>query len=156
MIEFEIPGRGEVRIERVALDFNGTIACDGRLIEGVVERLAQISRLADVFVLTADTYGTVREQCEPLGVEIRTFPREGAAVFKSQIVRDLGGRGTACVGNGFNDIQMFDEAGLSIAVVEAEGACAALLSHADIVTRSAVDALDLLLKTDRIRATLRS
>ena len=64
-------------------------------------------------------------------------------------------QGTACFGNGFNDIEMFDAADLSIAVTDSEGACAALLPHADIVVKSALDGLDLLLKTDRIKATLR-
>ena len=60
------------------------------------------------------------------------------------------------LGNGFNDIQMFDAAQLSIAVLEREGMCAALLSHASVVVRSIEDGLDLLLKPDRLRATLRS
>ena len=108
-----------------------------------------------VHVLTADTYGTVTRQCEPLGVEVRTFPREGAAGCKEEIVRGLEG-GVACLGNGFNDIQMFDAARLSIAVLEREGMCAALLGHATVVVRSIEDGLDLLLKPDRLRATLRS
>ena len=36
------------------------------------------------------------------------------------------------------------------------GMCAALLSHASVVVRSIEDGLDLLLKPDRLRATLRS
>lgn len=108
-----------------------------------------------MYVLTADTYGTVTRQCEPLGITVRTFPREGAAGCKEEIVKGLEG-GVACLGNGFNDIPMFDAARLSIAVLEREGMCAALLSHASVVVRSIEDGLDLLLKPDRLRATLRS
>jgi soluble P-type ATPase len=51
---------------------------------------------------------------------------------------------------------MFDAADLSIAVINEEGMCAKLLSHADVFTLSVIDALDLFLKPDRLRATLRS
>ena len=144
MIVIEIPGREPLKINHVVLDYNGTAAVDGMLLKGVKERIARLKELAHVYVLTADTYGTVTRQCEPLGITVRTFPREGAAGCKEEIV------------NGFNDIQMFDAAQLSIAVLEREGMCAALLSHASVVVRSIEDGLDLLLKPDRLRATLRS
>ena len=155
MIIIEIPGREPLRIDHVVLDYNGTVAVDGLLLKGAVERISRLREHVKVHVLTADTCGTVTRQCEPLGVEVRTFPREGAAGCKEEIVRGLEG-GVACLGNGFNDIQMFDAARLSIAVLEREGMCAALLSHASVVVRSIEDGLDLLLKPDRLRATLRS
>lgn len=155
MIIIEIPGREPLRIDHVVLDYNGTVAVDGLLLKGAVERISRLREHVEVHVLTADTYGTVTRQCEPLGVEVRTFPREGAAGCKEEIVRGLEG-GVACLGNGYNDIQMFDAARLSIAVLEREGMCAALLSHATVVVRSIEDGLDLLLKPDRLRATLRS
>ena len=155
MIVIEIPGRKPLRINHVVLDYNGTAAVDGMLLKGVKERIARLKELAHVYVLTADTYGTVTRQCGPLGITVRTFPREGAAGCKEEIVKGLEG-GVACLGNGFNDIQMFDAARLSIAVLEREGMCAALLGHAAVVVRSIEDGLDLLLKPDRLRATLRS
>ena len=63
---------------------------------------------------------------------------------------------SACFGNGFNDIQMFDAAALSVAILEGEGLCAALLPHADVLVRSAAEGLDLFLKEGRLKATLRS
>nr|WP_207739929.1 MULTISPECIES: ATPase P [Clostridia] len=144
-----------MRIDHVVLDYNGTVAADGMLLEGVGERINRLKEQVCVYVLTADTYGTVTRQCEPLGVTVRTFPREGAAGCKEEIVKGLEG-GVACLGNGFNDIQMFDAAQLSIAVLEQEGMCAALLGHASVLVNSIQDGLDLLLKPDRLRATLRS
>ena len=155
MIVIEIPGREPLRIDHVVLDYNGTVAADGMLLEGVGERINRLKEQVCVYVLTADTYGTVTRQCEPLGVTVRTFPREGAAGCKEEIVKGLEG-GVACLGNGFNDIQMFDAAQLSIAVREQEGMCAALLGHASVLVNSIQDGLDLLLKPDRLRATLRS
>ena len=139
MIRIEIPGRVEpLEIAHVVLDYNGTVAVDGRLFESVRSRLPGLLELVSVHVLTADTYGTVRAQCEP-----------------REIVEKLRG-GVACFGNGFNDIPMFALADLSVAVLEGEGLCAALLPHADVLAATAADALDLLLKPDRLRATLRS
>lgn len=155
MIKIEIPGRKTLEINYVVLDYNGTIAADGELLPGAAEKIKELCGLAEVFVLTADSYGTAKAQCEGLGAAVKTFPRAGAAACKEGIVRALGG-GAACVGNGFNDIEMFDAAGLSIAVMDREGVCAALLPHADILVRSALDGLDLLLNTERVKATLRT
>ena len=152
MIKIEIPGREAIEIEHVVLDYNGTIALDGQLIAGAAERIRELSKLARVYVLTADTYGTVQAQCAGLGAEIRTFPRANAADCKEEIVRSLGGK-AACIGN---DIKMFGIAELAIAVMDGEGVCAALISHADVLVRSAEEGLDLLLKPDRLRATLRT
>lgn len=155
MIKIEIPGRETIEIEHVVLDYNGTIALDGQLIAGAAERIRELSKLARVYVLTADTYGTVQAQCAGRGIEVKTFPQANAAERKAEIVRALCG-GTACIGNGFNDIKMFDIAELAIAVMDGEGVCAALISHADVLVRSAEEGLDLLLKPDRLRATLRT
>ena len=155
MIRIDVPGRDIIEIEHVVLDYNGTIAFDGQLIEGAAWRIRELCKSAHVYVLTADTYGTVRSQCDGLCAEVKTFPRANAAECKEEIVRALGGK-VACVGNGFNDIKMFDIAELAIAVMDGEGVCAALLSHAAVLVRSAEDGLALLLKPDRRRATLRT
>lgn len=155
MIRIEIPGRDELSITAVVLDYNGTIARDGVLLPAAAERIHSLAEQIPVYILTADTYGSVEEQCRGLGVTVRTFPRSGAAQCKEEIVRSLGS-GVFAVGNGFNDIPMFDAAALSVAVLEKEGLCAALLPHADVVVSAPEDALDLLLKPDRLRATLRT
>lgn len=155
MIKIEIPGRNDIIIEHLVLDYNGTIAEDGHLIEGVPDRLATLKSMVEIHVLTADTYGTVREQCEPLGVHVETFPQAGAAECKLEIVKRLGGN-VMCVGNGFNDVLMFEAAALTVSVIEKEGTYGGLIARSDIVTKSILDALDLLIRTDRIKATLRS
>ena len=155
MIQIDIPGRETITIEHLVLDYNGTVAEDGHLIPGVAERLAELKELVEVHVLTADTYGTVRAQCDPIGIHVETFPRAGAAECKLEIVEKLGAN-VMCVGNGFNDVLMFGPAALSVAVIEKEGTFAGLIAHADVLTTSILDALDLLVRTDRLKATLRS
>lgn len=154
MIEINIPGRDTLHIEHLVLDYNGTIAVDGALIEGIQERLQRLLPHVSIHVLTADTYGTVEAQCGPLGLQVEKFPREGAAKCKKAVVEKLDN--VCAIGNGYNDIPVFDVAELAIAVLEEEGMCASLLLHADVLVKSIADGLDLLLKPDRLRATLRS
>ncbi len=155
MIKIDIPGREPLALHHLAVDYNGTIAQNGRLIDEVKGCFEALAGLLQIHILTADTYGTVKEQCGNLPVEVFTFPVAGAASHKARFVRKLG-PGVVCLGNGYNDMQMFQEAALSIAVLEREGLYAGLLTHADILVTSPVDGLGLLLHTDRLRATLRS
>lgn len=156
MLTYNISGRGKLEIENVVLDYNGTIGTNGKIIEGVKELLYKLKKHVNVYILTADTYGTVKEECRTLGVHILTFPKENAGISKKEIVRKLDGKKTICIGNGYNDIPMFKEAILAIAVIEGEGACGKLLINADIVTRSILEALDIILNENKVKATLRS
>ena len=155
MLEIDIPGRGAFGFHHVVCDNNGTIATDGHLIEGVAGRIGEIAEHVQVSVLTADTFGTVRAECAGLPVDVRVFDREDASACKAAIVRELGSQGCVCIGNGFNDIAMFEEAALSFAIVGKEGACGKLLSCADVVVTTPIDAFDLLIHANRLRATLR-
>ena len=53
MIRIEIPGRDVITVEHLVLDYNGTVAEDGRLIEGVEERMRALKDLVEIHVLTA-------------------------------------------------------------------------------------------------------
>lgn len=155
MLELIIPGREKLNIENIVFDYNGTLAVDGIMNTNTKDMLIKLKELANVFILTADTYGNVERECSGLGIEAKTFPREEAAIFKRDIVKNLKGQ-TLCVGNGFNDMDMFKISHLSIAIIGKEGCCGKLISFADIVVNSIEDAFELLVHPDRIRATLRS
>lgn len=155
MIEYSIPGRKKLGLKNLVLDYNGTIAKDGKLIEGVSEKLKELDAL-NIYILTADTRGTVMQECEHLNAKILTFPVENAALEKKKIVKSLGGENTVVLGNGYNDILMFKESALSIAVIEGEGMAGELILSADIVTTSILDALDILIDSDKVKATLRN
>lgn len=156
MILYEIPGKGNIVVENIVFDYNGTIAVNGKLIDGVKELINELAKYAKVYILTADTYGTVEKECIHIDAEVLTFPKENVGTSKKEIVRNLGGDKTICLGNGYNDILMFEEAILSIAIVEGEGACGKLLSKADIVTRSIEEGIKMLLNKNMVKATLRT
>ena len=155
MLNIKIPGRDELTLRHLVLDYNGTIAEDGNIIEGIRPRLDVLSRDLSIYVITADTHGTAAKKCEGLPLQVLTFPTTEVGRIKAEEAQKLSG-GVITIGNGYNDIQMSDVADLSICVMGKEGCCGALLMHTDVVVTSIEDALDLLLIPGRLRATLRT
>jgi soluble P-type ATPase len=156
MLELNIPGYKTLVFSFLVLDYNGTIACDGHLIPGVRFRLEALSRSVAIHILTADTFGSVQKEMTGIPCEVVVIGKENQTRAKADYVRQLGLQKTVTVGNGRNDALMLKEAVLGIAVIQEEGATVETLMAADIVTRSILDALDLLLHALRLTATLRS
>lgn len=154
MIELNIPGRGQYQIENIVFDYNGTIATDGDMSIETINNIKKLSGRAKLYILTADTYGTVTEKCCGLSVNLLTFPSDNAAVYKRNIVESLKGD-TICFGNGFNDMEMFKASTISVCIMGEEGCCGKLIPLSDIVVSSIHDGFELLFKTDRIKADLR-
>lgn len=156
MLEIAVPGYKNLTLSHLVLDYNGTIACDGSLLAGVAARLATLSGDMEIHVLTADTFGTVKEQLAPVNCRLTVIPKGDQAGAKRNRVRELGAGECVGIGNGRNDSLMLQEAALGIAVVQREGAAVAAVTAADIVVCDILDALDLLLHPLRLTATLRS
>lgn len=155
-MKFDIPGSGILTVEHVVMDFNGTIAVDGAMKETVKRRIVRLAGCCRVHVLTSDTQGTAAGELDGLPVTLRVYDTGSAGECKRLIVEGLGGVHCACIGNGKNDMLMFGEAGLSIAVLESEGLYAPLLAAADLLVKSSEEALDLLLDEKRLISALRS
>lgn len=157
LITLGIPGRGELRLEHLVLDMNGTIAVDGVVVGDVAERVHELATQLSVHVVTADTFGTARRVTGELGGQLLLLERgRSEAQQKAELVDDLGAGSCVAVGNGANDVLMFKAAALAIGVLGREGMAAALAAAADVITTDPVDALDLLLHPKRLIATLRS
>ncbi|MEH7883349.1 haloacid dehalogenase [Bacillus sp. JJ1609] len=153
MLNLTIPGREQLEIKHLVLDFNGTIAVDGELIRGVADRIHLLSKLLEIHVITADTNGSVVNQCSELPISVQILRSGDHTKEKGEFVRSLAG--AVCVGNGANDAAMFEEAVVAIAVIGNEGCATSTLSKSDIIVHHINEALDLLLKQNRIIATLR-
>ena len=78
------------------------------------------------------------------------------AAAKSREANHLDAETCAAIGNGRIDVMMFDQVKLAIAVLQAEGLHPNALHSAHILVQSIHDALDLLLKPERLIATLRA
>ncbi|RKD33919.1 HAD family hydrolase [Thermohalobacter berrensis] len=155
MIEVDIPSFRSITIENVIFDYNGTLAVDGKLINGVKEKLKELCKKVNIYVLTADTFGTVRENLKDLDVKVKIISKENGVVDKLRFLRELGEDRTITVGNGNNDSLMIKESALGICVLEREGISTKALLNSDIVVKNIIDVFYMLLSTKRMIATLR-
>ena len=121
MIEIAIPGRGEYKFEHLVLDLNGTLTLDGKIIEGVSDRLGLLRKTIDVLVVTADTRGKAQELGQSLRVKIHKVKPGDEQAQKLKLVQELGKDTTVSIGNGSNDALMLKESILGICVLGPEG-----------------------------------
>jgi soluble P-type ATPase len=156
VIEVNIPGYHHFHLEHLVLDYNGTLAVDGVLLNGVKSTLTLLSKQLKIHVLTADTFGKVQTGMAGIPCEVSVLPVESQEIGKLIYVRKLGEMKTAAVGNGRNDRLMLQESALGIAVILNEGAAMQTLLCADVVCTDIVAALQLLIHPLRLTATLRS
>lgn len=155
MIELDIPGFGRRTLRHLVLDYNGTLALDGRIQPGVLSRLSQLDSLLDIHILTADTFGTVRSTFGSGGHDVHILQPGDERTAKADFVRGLGAPSCVCLGNGNNDADMLREAGLAVAVLQPEGVAKAALDAAHILVPGIEAGLDLLIHPARLKATLR-
>ena len=156
MIEIAIPGYKKLQLKHLVLDYNGTLAVDGKLLSGVADRIRELAGRLEVHVVTADTFGLAKAELAGLPVTVAVLPVDDQAEAKREFVSRLGADSIVAIGNGRNDCLMLATAALGIAVIQGEGAAAVTLANADVVIASVGDALDLLSHPKRLVATLRS
>lgn len=155
MFELDIPGFGTLRLEHLVSDFTGTLSVDGRLIQGVRERLNELSKFLKVHILTADTFGRAKEELKDINCEVHILEGEDHDLQKEEYLKKLGPELVIAFGNGNNDRRMLKIARIGVAVMLDEGCSLDAIKGADIVVKSIIDGLDLLLNPKRVKATLR-
>jgi soluble P-type ATPase len=155
VIEIDIPGNKKIRIEHLVLDFNGTLAIDGKLIPGTKQLLEMLIKQLRVHVITADTFGNSQKELEGIACSHVVISLSEQDAQKARYVTDLGSEHVVAIGNGQNDTLMLRKSAIGIMVVQQEGAFGKLFNDADIVCFSIYDALSLMLNPLRITATLR-
>jgi len=155
MISIDIPGWGNLSIENVVIDLNGTIAMDGNIPLEVKERINRLSQQVNIHILTADTQGTATEEVRDIRVALIKISEEKSKEAKFESLKSLNPESTVVIGNGNNDQLILKEAALGIIVLGDEGMSISAMKNADIVVKDVSDALDLFLKPKRLMATLR-
>ena len=156
MLSMTIPGGATLRIPHLVLDYNGTLAQDGELLEGVAEKIAALAAHLELHVITADTHGTVTRKLAGLPCVLHIIGSGDQDKQKDAYVAFLGAEQVVAIGNGRNDSRMLKTAALGIALVQSEGASVTAVLQADIICTDIRDAFDLLLKPERLKATLRN
>ena len=155
MIELNIPGRGQMELEHLVCDVNGTLAVDGKLLDGVVREFSTLKDRLTIHLLTADTHGKQEIIDRQLNLNaVRIEPGE-EAVQKAEYVQQLGADRVVAIGQGANDAAMLQAAQLGICVFSPEGVAAETLLAADLAIVDIISALELLEKPLRIVASLR-
>ena len=156
MIKIEIPGYKTLKLKYLVLDYNGTLACDGKMIEEVETSLQVLSKSLEIHIITADTFGKVKSAVKNIPSKLSILPPGNQDAGKLQYIRKLGCEHTVAIGNGRNDRLMLQESILGIAVILEEGASAQAIIAADVVCTDIKAALNLLQNPLRLTATLRS
>lgn len=155
MIRIDIPGFENLSLEHLVLDFNGTLAVDGKLMPGVHERLCSLATQLKLHVLTADTFGHVREALQKLPVALAVLEPQRQAEAKRDYLRALAPGQVVAIGNGRNDRLMLQAAALSMAVSSLEGTAVEALLAAHLYLPTVHEALDALESPQRLIASLR-
>jgi len=156
LIEIQIPGYKNLQLEHLVLDYNGTLAIDGKLLPGVKDTLIELSEKLHIHIVTADTFGRVQKEVTEIPCELSILPKENQDTGKLEYVKHLGPDITVCIGNGRIDRLMLEDAILGIVVVQEEGAAVETIQLADVMCPSIISALELLTNPLRLIATLRS
>ncbi len=156
MLTINVPGYKELQLSHLVLDFNGTIARDGVLIQGLAEKVTNLSEQLSIHIITGDTHGFAADQLKDLPCSLKILQEGHQDEAKASFVDGLGANGVVAIGNGRNDKKMVELAEIGIAVISPEALAVETLSAADLVTNDILSALDLLLKPLRLVATLRS
>ena len=132
MITINIPGYKKLEAHHLVLDFNGTLAIDGKLIKGVDVLLEILSKQLAIHILTADTFGTVKNELSGVKCKLEILRPELQEIQKEKYVLNLGSEKVIAIGNGQNDVLMLRQSVLSIVVIQQEGIFSKLLSNCEI------------------------
>lgn len=136
MIELNVPGRGVIQLDHLVTDVDGTLAVDGRLVEGVAKALRRLSDRLRIHMLTADTHGLQDEIDKRLGIVAHRIEPGSEQIAKREFVQRLG-------------------AEIGIAVLSREGLVRETLLAADLIVPDVRSALALLEKPLRLVTSLR-
>ena len=153
-MQYKIPGMGELEINTIILDLNGTLSVGGKIVDGVHDRIENIKRLGIKFMLfTGNTRNDADEIAHDLDID---WKQASNAIEKRNLARSMNPDTCASIGNGRIDLELMEVVKLGIAVLQAEGVHTRTLLACDLVVPTINDALDLFIDQDRLIASLRS
>ena len=133
MITIKITGFKELNLRFLVLDFNGTLAADGILLNGVAEKLNELASELEIHVITADTFGKAKAQLKNVKCKVIIADEAEQQSQKLDYIAQLEADCVVAIGNGRNDALMLKHAALGIAVIQKEGASSETLMNADVI-----------------------
>ncbi|WP_151901230.1 HAD family hydrolase [Sulfurimonas hydrogeniphila] len=142
-------------IKHIILDYNGTLAKDGILLEEAKRLLPLLAKEYTLHVITADTFGSVKNELKEYALHVKVLESANHTLEKEAYIIALNASECAAVGNGNNDMKMLQKAHIGICVLGDEGCSTKSLLASDIVCKSVTEALELFIYPKRLTATLR-
>ena len=85
MIHASIPGFDDYHLEELILDYNRTLAIDGRLLPGVRVKIGLLAKSLRIHVLTADTFGSATKELRNLPCKLTVIAPIPSAQNKSKL-----------------------------------------------------------------------
>jgi soluble P-type ATPase len=156
MIKVNIPNFKNITFKYLVLDYNGTLAFDGKLIKEAGKIINKLSKDIEVHIITANTFGLVKKELTGINCNLHIIPKDEQSSAKLNFIKKLGEEFVIAIGNGHNDNLMLKNAATGIAVIQKEGCSSKSLLSADLITNNIIDALNLISNPLRLIATLRS
>jgi len=152
-MKYAIPEVWILELDTIVLDLNGTLTCKWVLELGVKEKLQNLVKLGfTIYLLSWDQRGTGEWFAKNLGIQFHTA---SSSQEKWDFVASLDVKWIVAIGNARIDIWMFENAQLSIATLQWEWIHTEIIQHCDIIIPSIIDAFDLLIDIDIMKATMR-
>jgi soluble P-type ATPase len=154
-MKIDIPNVGVYNIENIVFDFNGTLATDGKVPPRVYRQILGLAQDLNIFIVTADTFGTVEEIFNGTDVNVEIVSKKNGTLDKKSFIEVLNPAETIALGNGCNDVLMLKESAISIAVLGQEGLSVKALGNSDIIIKDINDFFEMMKEPKKLVATLR-
>jgi soluble P-type ATPase len=148
-----ISGVGNMTLDAIIFDLNGTLSVRGMIVDGAKERIEKLQKMGFMmYLLSGNQRKNALELSSYLGLR---FFEASSLEEKANFVKNLPTKNIVAIGNARIDIGMFQNAKLSIGTIQGEGIHRDILQHVDILVNNINDALDLLIDEDTLKATLK-
>ena len=157
MKKIDIPNYGEIIIENVLFDINGTLQFKGEINKELIEKFTELKLHYNIFLVSSDTRGNLVDIAKQLDVDyIKINPQDiNDSEAKNNELKKLGNDKTVCIGNGQNDSLMLKNAVLGLVIIGSEGASIKSIMNSDVAFPDPISAIDFLLDEKTMIATLR-
>ncbi|MDM8533466.1 ATPase P [Clostridiaceae bacterium HSG29] len=150
-----VPETGKYEIENIVFDYNGTIAINGEIINGILEKIVKLAESFNVTIITADTFNTVKRAFKNTDVNIHIIDSIDGTIQKKEFVEEVGSNKTIALGNGRNDELMLKEAIISVAILNDEGVSLKALNNADFLLKDINHFFEMIEEPKKLVAILR-
>lgn len=156
MLTLDIQGFGDLTLQHLVLDFNGTIATGGTLLPGIAHELNELSTVFEIHIVTGDSFGTARRSLSDVKCTLEILSTFQQAEEKARYISALNPERVIAMGNGRNDMKMLQLARVGVAVLGEDGLATDAALAANILVKDIFSALSLLKNPKKLVSALKA